>query len=362
MKKMIALVLALMLPVCAGAETIARQVSAPEHSVGEFYSKSGRTAVFVDAQVIVPAVDAIHMYEVLPRTITTTETEKAADLYFGEQQWWHGDSEKTEVFYREEAGSPYTVCGCNLYAVNNVSKCLTVMYSTVNLLGKDYHHANYIEIVDEQGGFSHHVGTPEESRAIADSFVQAIWSDMVFDSIDPELEDLPEDRYQGQYGYRVYYRREVDGIPVTPVSMQIRRYAMEDNVMPPLPYERLYVDVDAEGIFRFRYEYPAQIGEQIMQDVQLLPFDQIMTVFGSIAPLTIASTEHGESNSLHIDRIELGYMCVQMKDDPARYQLVPVWDFFGTYSVSGEVYSHYMEPRVTINAIDGTVIDRKYGY
>ena len=85
-------------------------------------------------------------------------------------------------------------------------------------------------------------------------------------------------------------------------------------------------------------------------------------MFGSIAPLTIVSTERGENNSLHIDRIELGYMCMQMKDDPARYQLIPVWDFFGTYSVSGEVYSHYMEPRVTINAVDGTVIDRNYGY
>lgn len=361
MKRMVALLLALMLPVCAGAETLSQQLGAPDVTVCEYQSASGRTHVYVDAQVVVPETDTVHIYEVIPRTITPAETEKAANLYFGEQQWWHGDSEKAEVFYTEEAGSPYTVYGCNLYAANNVSRYLTVSYSTVKLLGKDYHHSNWIEILDEQGGFSQNIGTAEDARTMADSFVLAIWPDMVFDSIDPNLSDV-NGRLQGQYGYRVYYRRDVDGIPVTPVSMQIQWHALDDTYTPPLAYERLYVDVGEDGIFGLRYEYPAQIGNRISQNVRLLPFAQIMDVFGSIAPLTIASTERGENNTLHIDRIELGYMCVQMKNDPTRYQLIPVWDFFGTYSVSGEVYSHYMKPLVTINAIDGTVIDRKYGY
>ena len=361
MKKIIVFLLVLLLPMCAGAETIAQKTGAPEHITCEYQSASGRSHVYVDAQVIVPAVDEIHTYEVTPRTISPAETEKAANLYFGEQQWWHGDSEKAEVFYTEEAGSPYTVYGCNLYSLDDVSRYLTITYSTVQLLGKDYHHTNYIEIIDEQRGYSHDIGTAEEARAQADSIVLAVWPDMVFDSIDPALENL-NGRLQSQYGYRVYYRREVDGIPITPVSMQIKWHALEESYMPPLPYERLFVDVGAEGIFNLRYEYPAQIGTQIAQNVTLLPFEQIMAVFGSIAPLTIVSTERGENNSLHIDRIELGFMCMQMKDDPARCQLIPVWDFFGTHSVSGEVYSHYMEPRVTINAVDGTVIDRNYGY
>lgn len=361
MKKLIALLLALMLPVCAGAETVAQRVNAPEHVTETYQSPSGRTTVHVDAPVIVPAVETIHIYEAMPRTISPAETEAAANLYFGEQQWWHGDTERAEVFYTEETGNGYTFCGCNLYALNNVSCYLTTSFSTVQFQGKDYHHTNYIEIINEQGGYSQDVGTPEAARLTADELVSSIWPDMVFDSIDPAMDDL-NGRLQGQYGYRVYYRRDVDGIPVTPVSMQISWHAMEDAYMPPLPYERLYVDVGAEGIFCLRYEHPAQVGKRLMQDVELLPFEQIMSVFGSIAPLTIASTEHGDNNMLMIDRIELGYMCVQMKDDPSCYQLIPVWDFFGTYSVSGEVYSHYMEPRVTINAIDGTVIDRSYGY
>lgn len=125
---------------------------------------------------------------------------------------------------------------------------------------------------------------------------------------------------------------------------------------------RTHVYVDAEGIFRLVYDYPAEIKAPLAQDVGLLPFEQIMSVFERIVPLSIASAERGENNMLSIDRITLGYMGTPMKDEPSRYQLIPVWDFFGTRSVSGEVYSQYLEPLITINAMDGTVIDRKYGY
>lgn len=86
--------------------------------------------------------------------------------------------------------------------------------------------------------------------------------------------------------------------------------------------------MDAEGIFRLVYDHPAEIKAPLAQDVGLLPFEQIMSVFERIAPLTIASTERGENNMLSIDRITLGYMGTPMKDEPSRYQLIPVWDFF----------------------------------
>lgn len=362
MKRQFSFLLALFLLVtCASAETIREQVHAPEHTTETFQSPSGRSHVYVDAEVIVPSADAFPIYEVMPRTFTPLEAERTADLLFGEKQWWHGDSEKAEVYFTEEQVEAHTVHGCNLYALGNTNRCLTISWQTVHLFGRDWFHWNYLEYVDEQGGFSQAACTPEEARRRADQIVLQVWPDMVFDSIDPSLDGL-NDRYQGQYGYRVYYRRDMGDIPVTPVSMQIAQYAMQENTIPPLPYERLYVDVDADGIFRLRYEYPAQIGAVVSQETTLLPFSQIMSVFGQIAPLTIASGERGENNTLRIDRIMLGFMCIQMKDDPSRYQMIPVWDFFGTYSVSGDVYSHYMEPRVTINAIDGTVIDRKYGY
>lgn len=362
MKRLFALWLALLCIGQASAETIAQQVGAPEKIVFDCESASGRTHVYVDAEVVIPAVGTMGTYEVVPRTITPAETETLANLYFGPQQWWHGDSEKAEVFYTEESHDSYTLRGCELYALGNTANYLSVACQSTRWHGQEYYLTNRISITNDEGGFSQNAGTAEDARKLADQLVLSVWSDMVFDSIAPALAGM-NDRYQGQYGYRVYYRREVNGVPVTPVSMQIWQSRLEEaGFTPPLPYERLFVDVDAEGIFRLVYDYPAEIKAPLAQDVGLLPFEQIMSVFERIAPLSIASAERGENNMLSIDRITLGYMGTPMKDEPSRYQLIPVWDFFGTRSVSGEVYSQYLEPLVTINAMDGTVIDRKYGY
>ena len=62
-------------------------------------------------------------------------------------------------------------------------------------------------------------------------------------------------------------------------------------------------------------------------------------------------------------------MRVMSKDKPDCYEYIPVWDFFGTQqsrkTKDGEVVSDHTWPFIsyfTVNAIDGTVIDRNYGY
>ena len=45
-------------------------------------------------------------------------------------------------------------------------------------------------------------------------------------------------------------------------------------------------------------------------------------------------------------------MRVRSKNAPDTYELVPVWDFF----------TDDFESLLTVNAIDGTIIDRNYGY
>ena len=120
-----------------------------------------------------------------------------------------------------------------------------------------------------------------------------------------------------------------------------------------------------EGIFGLRYENPIESPILDEESVPLLSFDEIRQIFGMISPMTIMSYEKYEAagnNALYIDRIELGYMTVQRKDQPARYQLIPVWDFFGQRIISDETYDQFNNALLTINAIDGTIIDRNYGY
>ena len=120
-----------------------------------------------------------------------------------------------------------------------------------------------------------------------------------------------------------------------------------------------------DGVLRFSIQWndPIDVTEMIAEDSELLSFDQIMDVFAAIAPLTLLPLE-GEGNvSLSIDRAVLGYMCLQERGKPTSYQLVPVWDFFGVRTLGREVQDdHDRFSWLTINAIDGTIIDRILGY
>lgn len=133
------------------------------------------------------------------------------------------------------------------------------------------------------------------------------------------------------------------------------------------PYETLRLVVTDEGVVNGRYESPYEIGTALQGDVQLLPFERIMNVARQILPLKYVWLEDSYEIRIHIDRIALGYTRLDFKDDMYRYMLTPVWDFFGTYEYyrNGERVNYFpadFNSLLTINAIDGTVIDRGYGY
>ena len=70
-------------------------------------------------------------------------------------------------------------------------------------------------------------------------------------------------------------------------------------------------------------------------------------------PLKFAAYENTCGKSTYtVNQIKLGYMRVRSKNAPDTYELVPVWDFF----------TDDFESLLTVNAIDGTIIDRNYGY
>ena len=66
----------------------------------------------------------------------------------------------------------------------------------------------------------------------------------------------------------------------------------------------------------------------------------------------------GESH-LFVYRIALGYMAV-LQRDTLTFALTPVWNFYG-HDVPEDVHVG-SRPLLTVNAVDGTVIDLEYGY
>ncbi|MGI6724687.1 MAG: DUF6034 family protein [Christensenellales bacterium] len=62
---------------------------------------------------------------------------------------------------------------------------------------------------------------------------------------------------------------------------------------------------------------------------------------------------------------QLGYMPVLQRDSGQAFQLTPVWNFYGLNERDFEEDPHHSEmneAHLTINALDGTVIDPAYGY
>ena len=103
--------------------------------------------------------------------------------------------------------------------------------------------------------------------------------------------------------------------------------------------------------------------------MDLLPFDAIMEIFEKVSLLSIQHLEIYEElveTVMDIKEIRFGYMAVRQSESIGGYRYIPVWDFYGLrYPVyEGNQYfpESFDEPVFTINAMDGTVIDRDMGY
>ncbi len=76
-------------------------------------------------------------------------------------------------------------------------------------------------------------------------------------------------------------------------------------------------------------------------------------------PLQYQYLEANGDVGLHVYRIDLGYMAI-LQRDTLNFALTPVWNFYG-YDVPLDPYMN-ARPLLTVNAVDGTVIDLTYGY
>ena len=133
------------------------------------------------------------------------------------------------------------------------------------------------------------------------------------------------------------------------------------------PSEEMVICVDEDGIFEFRWEHFTEVKELVTEDVALLSFEQIQERFVQQMKYTYAWEEdEGIMRAYDIAYITMSYMRIKERDS-SDYLLVPVWDFYGSMTTQTEDvisedlrgnYSSY----ITLNAIDGSVIERAQSY
>lgn len=171
-------------------------------------------------------------------------------------------------------------------------------------------------------------------------------------------------------GWMVSYTRTVDGFPVTDEDSYGGGLESMESTIEPWCYEKVYFYVNKEGLWYAELSNLYELTEQQTQNTQLLSFPEISSVFEKMLPIQQSSTEMTE-NDISIDHVTLGYMRIyDPNTDPYSGVLVPVWDFFGSSTQMAiyegtELTSSSSNPRtsyLTINAADGTIIDRLLGY
>lgn len=394
MKKLMASLFALLLPLCAGAETLSHQINAPETYQAKYQSNTGRTSITVDASVYVPDVESIPTYAVTIHDFTAEEGMRLTKLLHPDQEWQRWSQERDlpydELFYERYGDN-------NQYESTSWRVSLPKPYSayvslhnryTLGLFNRQpdereldyewtdpdtnlffYYNPGFAEAETAGKTLKGQTLTLDEATAIANDFMAKMAPEYELRTVFGVEGEKGDAKVYHTRAYCFCYTRALRGVPVTYVFYPNKSTEFVDTAMAPAPGQELItVVIHEDRIVNFHWQDPYEIGGIIQPQPELLPFEEIMSIFGTIAPLSVQNTENDTgrkskaNNGMHINEIRLGYMPVLQKDNPNQWELRPVWDFIGSRILPRATYDWPCYSLMTIDAINGTVIDRNYGY
>ena len=359
------LVLGLLLPGIALAD-VRSQVNAPETYQAVWQSNTGKTIVTVQAAMEIPDLQQMMIYPASLRTFTADDFRRVAEACFSDTP------HETLPDSLDSVTQPGT---------NSDPTFMTVRAASENaagnraLLSFDQLRAHdgklwYGVIQFEGRGFARYMmmNLPKAGQTDPTCREKAV---QIAQAVDPQLglayEGLLE-RYETDwlsndgFGYMFIFTRMIDGFPIVWTNKDCQAYDnLQDTYNRKTPYEALKIVIDpADGTVWLEWQAPHVIDTASGQTAELLSFNQIMGVAAQLLPLKYQYGEinlayrNQDANRLAVGRITLSYSRVQDRNNPTGFLMVPVWDFLNAEDPA--------ESFLTINAVDGTVIDRGFGY
>lgn len=234
----------------------------------------------------------------------------------------------------------------------------------------------------QQGDFAESMSTTrEQAQAMVEQCLRDIGlDDMRIDSVAVEAYQSQQNNETGkekndqinQQCYVFNVQRVVKGVGVSRVTSSVQMDTDDPNVTQnepvyseAAPAECMEIVVDDTGIVYFSWSDPSEEEEILSESVTLMPFNEIVQK-AKDNMFFKNYTAYGSECHIHITSIELGMMRVMKKDAPGEYMMIPVWDFIGNHEHIMDGESHWLpfgdQSYVTINAIDGSSINRDGGY
>ena len=361
MKKIIALLLALMLPLCASAETIQQRVAAPDNVQTVFTSNTGKTEITINATVEIPTAEQVPIVAVTPGVFSQDDLLRAADTFIGAGAYSTPLRTVEELLQKGPQSD-----------VNMVDVSIRTADRMVEVSFIQWYNAQGQSTYCRLGGFERGQAnvnipiwpttytpceTPENIRQKALHIQNSIAPFMTL-----AAEGVTSGEMENGDVYQYIFTRQIAGIPVIHTADGCFSVTSAADMYSDrqFPYETLFIIITPEGKTKWCYISPYQIGETLAEDTPLLSFDEIMDITGALLPLSYQYQEKyltvREQDKVRytVGRITFGYTRVKQRNNPNECMLIPCWDFFNAEQAD--------ESLLTINAIDGTVIDRTYGY
>ena len=207
--------------------------------------------------------------------------------------------------------------------------------------------------LEDDGKYENRIGlSREEAIEIAQIFADTITEDMKLRTSYPAVGYTDED--SEEYVWQCYFTKDIYGVEVSFEHHEINSYEMNRI---PFKYESLSVAVSSDGVIGLTWQFPLTYKEQVADDVKLMPLTDVLDVAKKYFSIQ-------EYRNLEINKMQLSYMRIDKQGDEGSFYYVPVWDFYGSLP-KGE-YDPWIEldrySFLTINALDGTIIDRSLGY
>jgi beta-lactamase regulating signal transducer with metallopeptidase domain len=175
--------------------------------------------------------------------------------------------------------------------------------------------------------------------------------------------------------YAFKFARSYDGVTAKKVNY-LHGVNQDVDYSKQVSPELFFIVIDDQGVRMASWQDPAKTAEKVADDVPLKSFESIKDIFTQYCKQKFTWVPVDDAlgpnltATLNVKRVELNLMTIPEKDNLQNYITVPVWDFIGDMKYDGKKVAQDGYPAyelqdisiLTINAMDGAVIDREQGY
>ena len=243
---------------------------------------------------------------------------------------------------------------------------------------------------------------PETSKEEAIAQGNALMKELGFDNFVLDDAQPSNDNPTGNGVWFLYYAPTVNGVPVSGIRVDTTQTLDDGTIGKFYSYwdyggseeespdtvswhqEYIWMHVGKDGVLSFEWRAPSTQPAVRQTETAMLPFEEIASIADTMLPVVVTGPSEARP-LLELDRIngfetrmdveitKVSLSLMRIRDKGSlQGTIVPVWDFWGTwdwYDAAPNAYgynekgaSYKTAPMLTLNAVDGTVVSRLFGY